>query len=175
MALRLLFLTTHYRDEMNFTWQALEGSQKAYQRLLRFVETAKEKATQPSLSSTAQNFKKRFFNYLENDLKTPEAVAVMWEMIKDSQISNQEKLDLLQEFTQVLGLQLSADQLADQDKPLSDSEIPDEVKTLLKNRHQARKDKDWVKADQLRDKITKLGYQVIDDSQHGQQLFQQFS
>ena len=165
MALRLLFLTTHYRSEMNFTWESLEGSQKAYAKLVRAAAQWRAvKQAKQSLSPTALQLQRVFFDFLEDDLKTPEAMAIMWQVMGESQLTDPEKLQLVKEFAQVLGLDLSADQIPESTQPLSQSQLPTQVKELLKQRQQARQEQDWTKADGLRNEISQLGYQVIDEA-----------
>ena len=165
MALRLLFLTTHYRSEMNFTWESLEGSQKAYAKLVRAAAQWRAvKQAKQSLSPTALQLQRVFFDFLEDDLKTPEAMAIMWQVMGESQLTGPEKLQLVKEFAQVLGLDLSADQIPESTQPLSQSQLPTQVKELLKQRQQARQEQDWTKADGLRNEISHLGYQIIDEA-----------
>jgi cysteinyl-tRNA synthetase len=108
-ALRLLFLTTHYRSEMNFTWDSVEGSQKAWQKLSRMVLQLRAEQGRTILSEDklqkVDEYRQRFFDYVEDDLKTPEAITVMYEVIK-SNIPGPDKYDLLVEFDEVLGLGL---------------------------------------------------------------------
>jgi cysteinyl-tRNA synthetase len=100
-ALRLLFLTTHYRSEMNFTWDSVEGSQKAWQKLSRMVLQLRAEQGRTILSEDklqkVDEYRQRFFDYVEDDLKTPEAITVMYEVIK-SNIPGPDKYDLLVEF-----------------------------------------------------------------------------
>ncbi len=195
-ALRLLFLMTHYRSEMNFTWEALEGAEKAWERLLGKVaviliphhtwcaeknlsDEAQKSAASPykdpsTSSSTSSEFaqddkfgyKTRFFDFIQDDLRTPEALAVMWEVLDSKQLSGSEKLELILEFDEVLGLGL--------DKPEAKSQKPKnkmtlEVRKLLEERKKAREKKDWQKADKIREELEKLGF-LVKDTQEGQQL-----
>ena len=121
-ALRLLFLSGHYRSELNFTWQALEASSTAWRRLVAVLaelengqefngdsdsdgEGDVEGAGQQS-QAHAQAKRQQFWQFLEDDLKTPEAMAVMWEVLKDDQLTDRQKLGLLFDFDQALGLRL---------------------------------------------------------------------
>ncbi len=164
-ALRLLFLTSHYRSEMNFTWQNLAGAQKTWLRLLRSLEEFKQESGRTVLSpeklAKSNEFRTRFFQAMENDLNTPEAVAVLWEVIK-SNIPAEDKYDLLREFDQVLGLSFEkavANLNANSPKTLV---IPADVQSLVDQRTQAKLQKEWQRADQLRQEIELRGYQVVD-------------
>jgi len=167
-ALRLLFLTSHYRSEQNFTWKSLEAAQKSWERLVKIIRDFKIKIDENEektdylkygYSTNAQPYKKTFFELMGNDLKTPEAIAVMWEVLS-SDLPAAEKLKLLFEFDEVLGLGLKAES----EKRIAAVKITTEVSKLLKKRKQARKDKDWAKSDELRDQIQELGFIVVDES-----------
>lgn len=173
-ALRLLFLTTHYRSEMNFTWESLAGMQKTYQRLLQMVLEFKNEAERTTLSEEklkkVDEYRTTFFNAIENDLNTSEAVAVVWEVAK-SNIPGPDKYDLLLEFDEVLGLDLrtAEKQLSDieaeaaeQTFSETDESLSAEVKQLLADRKAAREAKDWQKSDELRARLLEAGYTVKD-------------
>ena len=96
-----------------------------------------------------------FDNSISNDLQLPKAIAVMWNMIK-SDISAQDKLELLLKFDQVLGLKLNE---------VKDYKISDKIKSLLKEREQARKDGDYDKSDEIRRKIKEMGFEIKDKPQ----------
>jgi cysteinyl-tRNA synthetase len=181
-ALRLLFLTTHYRSEMNFTWESLEGMQKTYQRLLESVVNFKNEEERTALSEDKlqkiDEYRKRFFAALENDLATAEAVTIVWEVSK-SNIPGRDKYDLLLEFDEVLGLDLiNSEEILDELRAAKSSAtevqtMTDEVKTLLDQRQQARQAKNWVEADVLRQKLADLGFAVKDAPDGSQQLIRQ--
>lgn len=174
MALRLLYLMSHYRSEQNFTWKNLEGVQKTWEKLkaniLKMSDEVGDLDENFDFSSEAESFEQRFFEAMENDLKTPEAVAVMWEMMK-SDLSSQEKLELLLEFDEVLGLgfekillsEFDDESESDDDFDENEAELPQEVRDLLTLRQEARESKNWQRSDELRDEILELGYEVVDD------------
>lgn len=181
-ALRLLFLTTHYRSEMNFTWENLEGMQKTYQRLLELVVQFKKEADRTVLSedklAKIDDYRKRFFASIENDLNTAEAVAIIWEVAK-SNIPGPDKYDLLIEFDVVLGLglQLAEKQLAElksvqENNTFSetDERLPAQVKQLLLDRKTAKEQKDWAQADNLRTQLQMMGYSLQDKADGTQEV-----
>lgn len=181
-ALRLLILTSHYRSEMNFTWDNLAGAQKTWQKLVRQVVELKAEVgsevwqpwvDQPEvgLSDSAQAKLDQFFSLLEDDLKTPEAVAMIWKVLKSAELSAADKLQTLLAFDQALGLELA--ELSETDLSLDQvavADMPAEVQELLASRAEARQAQDWQKSDALRDQLAKLGYEVID--QAGEQVVQ---
>ena len=151
MALRLLFLTAHYRSEMNFTWDNLQGAQKTWERLSnKFLHL--EKAKVKNLGKKAQSYQHQFFTLIEDDLKTPEALALLWEMLKDKELTENDQAELLVEFNQVLGF----------DFRQNEEIIPEAVQDLLARREATKKDKNFAEADKLRVEIKTMGYEVLD-------------
>lgn len=178
-ALRLLFLSTHYRSELNFTWENLAGTQKSWSKLVEAVQRILKERDVESVAITEslddQNeqlakWQQQFFAAMEQDLATPEAVATMWQLLK-APISASHKYRLLLEFDQVLGLGLAKITLADAAETSSldqDSQIPAQVHTLLHERLLARQTKQWQVADQLRAKLAAMGF-AVKDMPDGQQ------
>lgn len=156
LAMRLLFLQTHYRAEANFTWEALEGAAAAYNKLKSVVTALKTQTDRSVLSaeklSQTDNFRTRFDAALASDLQTAQAIAVVWEVVK-SNIPSQDKLDLLYSFDEVLGLNLIG---------ISPEEIPASITQLGQKRKTLREEKKFDEADQVRQEIEKLGYEVKD-------------
>jgi cysteinyl-tRNA synthetase len=164
-ALRLLFLTGHYRSEMNFTWDTLAGSQKAWDRVLHFVQQARAEIDSVRIfdmseSEAVKRYSVSFYDAINNDLNTAQAVAVVWEVLKDTQLSVTEKLYLIFDFDAVLGLGLEEKSLLQEEAVT----LSPEAKKLVEERQQARDSKDWKQADVLRDQLQKLGYQVTDEA-----------
>jgi cysteinyl-tRNA synthetase len=174
-ALRLLFLTTHYRSEMNFTWESLAGIQKSWEKLVALIQTFKQNTQRTVLSpeklTKVDEYRTRFFDFMEDDLKTPEAIAVMWEVTK-SNIPGEDKYDLLVEFDEVLGLGLATAEVSTAKiSTAQDLEaLPAEVQKLVNDRQKARQEKNWSIADDLRTQLDTLGFEVKDEAE-GQKVF----
>ncbi|MDO8488201.1 MAG: cysteine--tRNA ligase [bacterium] len=161
LALRYFFLTAHYKTPQNFTWSAVAAAQSAYDKVVSFVRGAQTSAvTRISLSKEKlkkiDEYRDRFWTVLNNDMNVPQGLAVMWEMLK-SNIPDRDKLDLLLDFDQVLGLDLVN---------ISEIAVPDEVKQLAAERERLRKSGEFVKADEVRMQVEKMGY-TINDTAHG--------
>ena len=171
-ALRILFLSAHYRSEMNFTWEALAGAQKAWEKLERILQaTASIDASETAspLSDAAEKIKTAFFAALENDLQTAEAMSIVWQVTKDESLADGERRKLLLAFDEVLSLGLAEVAAQTITTQLPTADVPQAVQALLSQRQQARDNKDWATADLYRDKLEKLGY-LVTDSAVGQQL-----
>ena len=152
LSLRYLYLQTHYRQEMNFTFEALESAQNALKKLYNDIYSWDE----PKIGCA--EFENDFFEAINEDLNMPKALAVMWELVK-SDYPTSAKAESLFKFDKVLGLGLES-QTAKQ--RLQKSEIPQEVLELIKERDELRKQRRFHLADQIRGKIKKLGYDVED-------------
>lgn len=167
MALRLFFLSAHYRSELNFTFDQLDVSQKSYQRLLGLLSSFRTQTERSTLSpekmDKVNDFRHRFFDQMENDLRTPEAMSIFWEVVK-SNIPGTDKYDLLLEFDSVLGLDLG-NQVETYDR--QKSQISIEAQSLIDKRETARKAGDFALADSLRLQILALGF-VVEDTKEGQ-------
>ena len=99
-----------------------------------------------------KNFQNQFIQALENDLQTPQAVAIMWDMIK-SDIVNEEKYFLLMDFDKVLGLNLENN---------IEEKIDANIITLAERRLEARRQRNFDMSDRLRIKIEKAGFKIED-------------
>lgn len=165
MALKLFFLGAHYRSEVNFTWDQLQSSQTAYDRLIASLSTAKKEEDRNALSAEKlekiNEYREKFFARMEEDLHTPEALSIFWEVLK-SNIPGKDKYDLLIEFDSVFALGLAQSVIVYDE---THAAIPSGVQMLLDTRQAARDAKDFAKADQLRDDIAVFGWSVEDTSE----------
>jgi cysteinyl-tRNA synthetase len=163
LAFRYLSLTSHYRQGLNFTWQGLKASQHALDSLYektRELRDSKSKKTDRKNSPQLQEYEKKFLDFIADDLNVPRALALTWDLIKDKRVDDKNKYKLLLNFDKILGLGL--------DK-IKEIKIPAEIKKLAETREKYRKENDWQKADEIRKKITKLGYQ-IEDTESGPKI-----
>lgn len=173
MALRLLFLGSHYRSEQNFTFDSLEASQTAWQKLLQAYFTLKKSDRdfsdiQEDETEISKKFADDFMTAVENDLNTPEALAVLWQMLKDTTLTNSQKYRLLLDFDRILGLGLIAakesDLVSSETQDLQVRDLPENLQTLFAEREKARLNKDYARADQIRREFAQTGYQLIDQN-----------
>jgi cysteinyl-tRNA synthetase len=156
---RFWLLMASYRTRVNFVWEALEGAEIALKRLyglyLGFVKDAES-----DIGKINKEYQKKFKEYLEDDLDTPRALTVLWEVMKDENMSPADKKATVLDFDKVLGLGF---------EKLKEEKVPEEILKLVSEREQARKNKDFEKSDELRGKINALGYEVKDTGD-GQQV-----
>lgn len=148
LALRYLYFQTHYRQEMNFTWDSLEAAENALQGL-------KNEASDDKDGIISAEFDKRFKDAINDDLNMPQALAVVWEMLK-SNILEEDKAATLYEMDKVLGLDLK------KVEKVEEVIVPPEVAVLVTEREKFRKEKRYDRADQWRNKIRKMGFDIVD-------------
>ena len=100
-----------------------------------------------------------FDSYMFDDLKTPQALATMWAVVKDKEMSSQDKFKFLNNIDVLLGLGLAKNLALES---AQSTEIPAEIMALVEERKQARLNKDWAKSDELRDLLASKGFIVKD-------------
>ncbi len=165
LSFRYLLLGAHYRTPANFTWEALEAAQNAYQNLLQRMKDLRR----PGMGVIPQTYRTRFLERINDDLDTPGALATLWEMVKDQTLAPEDIAAGAIDFDRVLGLRLGEsiqrligitlrETIALQDAPI-------EIRTLVAERENARKEKDWGRADELRAQISAEGYAVEDGAE----------
>ena len=161
LSYKMLCFTSHYRNKLNFTWEALSNSQTS---LIKLKEGyAKHNSGTDDVSDEIiQEYKTRFLEAINDDLNMPVALSVVWDIVKNPKKSKK-LANLLLDFDNVLGIKI--------DEPIQTKkeEVPSEVQELLEKRNEARKEKNWALSDELRDKIKELGY-IVKDSKDGATL-----
>lgn len=158
LSLRYLYLTTHYRKVMNFSFEALDGAQTALQKLRKLMGEWRENKDRVSLSpekdEKINGYRQQFTEALNDDLNVPQALATTWEVAK-SNLPSSDKYDLIAGFDEVLGLNLS--------QTLNPkSETPNNIKILIVKREKLRAEGKYAEADAIRDQLQKLGFNVQD-------------
>ncbi len=144
LAFRYLCLTAHYRSKITFSWEALEASQIALNKISNFqcpISNKKEK-----------KYKKEFLKLINNDLDTPKALAYIWKLAKENKLSR----EILLDFDKVLGLGLDITKTR---------EIPEEIKQLVQKREEFRKEKNFEESDRIRKEIEAKGFSIEDTPQ----------
>ncbi len=152
LAYRFFVLGGHYRSKMNFTWEALDAAQNAFNKLREAVRGW----AVPSTVHAA--YVARFLAALNDDLATSQALATTWELVNDATLPTDEKAATLLDFDRVLGLGLDA-------YVGRKIEIPSDVAQLVAERDAARVAKNWAESDRLRDAIAARGFSVEDSAE----------
>jgi cysteinyl-tRNA synthetase len=168
IAIRYLLLSTHHRQQLNFTFDGLEAAKNALQRLYDFVDNlklTKGEKDNPEIGEVLQKAKKDFEEALDDDLNTSETLGVMFSLVKDVNRLMDEKamsgsdagevISVVNEFDSVLGLLKREELILDQ-----------EVKKLIEKRVKARQEKDFALADQIRKDLEEKGI-ILEDTTEG--------
>ena len=155
LAFRFFFLGAVYRQQLSFSLEALRGAQKSYRRLVRH---AIELRAHAAAVEPDPDFRARFAAALADDLNTPQALAVVWEVVR-SDLAPEQKWALLADFDQVLGLDLANAELAE-------AEADEEIDALIRERNEARASKNFARADEIRDLLQERGI-ILEDSPEG--------
>lgn len=169
--LRFFMLSAHYRSPLNFSSDLMEAAQNGYERILTSVEHLKyiiEKATEEeqteaevNLLQEAQGFRTKFESAMDDDFNTADALAAIFELVKfvNSNVSEkttkafaQELLDEIRTLTDICGL------IVDKKKEILDADI----ETLIGARQDARKAKDFARADEIRKELLEKGIELKD-------------
>lgn len=150
LAYRYWLLTAHYRSPINFTFEAVNGVQNALIRLIKNI------SDYPDNGKIIDSYKNKFIAFINDDLNTPQALALTWELISDHNYNDADKKATILDFDKVFGLKLNSL------PKIEAEEIPPEIQALIEARQEARKQKDWVKADALREEINSRGYTITD-------------
>jgi cysteinyl-tRNA synthetase len=158
LSYRYLCLSGHYRSKISFSWEALKSAQNALDNLYEKIRGLNK--SENKKSGLLKDYIKKFSEYINDDLNTPKAIALMWETVKSKELSDLEKYNILIDFDKVLGLGLSK---------IKKSEIPQEIIKIVNEREKYRKENNWQKSDELREKIKSLGF-IVEDTAEGPKI-----
>ncbi|MES3005573.1 MAG: cysteine--tRNA ligase [Patescibacteria group bacterium] len=162
LAYRYWLLTAHYRTVVNFTEESVRGAQTALNRLLDSIrqltlDSEKESAAKGEID---KGYQALFHEAVNDDLNTPKAVALIWDILRDINISAVSKLATIFDFDRILGLNIK--KIADNSVGF---EIPEDIKKLIDLRNAAREAKEWKLSDDLRTDIEQKGFDVKDTAE----------
>ena len=152
LSLRYFYLTGNYRTQLNFTLENLKNTENSLKRLRNILSETKDDKI------LNKKYLKAFELAMDNDLDTVTALQVLWKLIRDEKAKG--KIRTIKEMDKILGLDLLKKESV---------EIPGEVMKLVEERNQARANRSWGKADDIRKKINKLGFR-IDDTKKGSKV-----
>lgn len=164
---RYWLLTAHYRSPVNFSWEALKAAKQALYRLKRLVY----EEYPHTKGAVAPAYLERLSTHLGDDLDTPGAIALIWEITKDDTLSPSDKRTTILAIDAVLDLGLSDDpsEGARSLGIVSHDELPADIQSLVDAREVARIARNWLEADRLREALNLKGY-TVEDTPHGPKL-----
>lgn len=154
LAYRYFCLNSHYRNQLVFSYDGLDGAQNAYNKLKQRI---KQLDRTPDLhDNKIDYYKDKFKDAISNDLNTSSMVTLVYDVLKDEELTDFTKLYLVEDFDKVLSLDLIEDEKA----------IDDETETMIlkkiEERNIAKKNKDYETADKIRAELFDKGVRIID-------------
>jgi len=169
-AIRYLLLSVPYRQQLNFTFEGLRAAQASLERLKNFKRRLKESALEEgyneSIAEATGRAREKFESSLDDDLNTSVALAAIFELLREvnaaldsEQVKSRnraELLELLDRFDTVLGV------IGEEREEMLDSEIA----ALIEERHQARRARNFARADQIREMLAERGI-ILEDTKEG--------
>lgn len=150
--IRYLVISNQYRQPLDFSEKTLDNAKNSYERLKNICNTIKED------KKNNKNYLEEFKKSMDDDLNTPQALQVLWKLVRDEKAEG--KFQTIKKIDDIFELKLLEKE---------EIKIPSEIKRLADERENARKNKEWKKSDELRNKINKLGY-IINDTQNGWEI-----
>ncbi len=155
MAVRLWYMQSRYSTRVDYSLEALKASETAWKKLKGLFLELPDDGFRISYV-----YREKFVEAINDDLDTPKALTIVWELLKDTEIPAEEKRMTLLNFDQVLGFNLK-------NLKHDDLHLSKEIESLISQRKEAREKKDWNKSDELRHIIREHGFDIrdMDDEQ----------
>jgi len=163
MAYRFFCLLSHYRKSLVFSYDSLDNANIAYNKLIAKIATLSPNPKQPLDKEAFEKFTAQFKEVMDNDINTSLAITSLYDVLK-ADISDLTKLALIENFDSVLSLDLikNAKALSETEKAVSDPELDKEIMALIEERTNAKKAKDYTRADNIRKSLAERGITLID-------------
>ncbi len=180
---RLFCLQSHYRKSLVFSWEGMDSTKTAYNKLIAKIAAMNLETTDAVDEEAFANLKKRFSDAMDNDLNTALAVTAVYDVLK-AKTNDATKIALLKDFDKVLSLNMieAAAKVREANKKAAeaaknapaaalvitcttegvDAETTAKVEALINDRADAKKAKDFAKADAIRDELTAMGVTIVD-------------
>ena len=154
---RYLILNSYYHKQVNFTFDGLDQAQNAYLKLINKVSNIKEEGL--FSDDDFNKYDGKFKEFLSNDLNTSNALTLLYDLIKDTNVSSNTKLKLIKSWDSVLSLDLIKEKNIDE-------ELLNKINELIEKRNIAKGNRDYALADQIREELKNMNV-VIKDTKEG--------
>ncbi len=154
LSYRFFCLNSHYRNQLVFSYEALDGAQATYLKLKNRIKSLDKT---PDLHEGKLDYYQNLFKEaISNDLNTSSMITLIYDVLKDEELTDFTKLYLIDDFDKVLSLGL-----IDEEKEL-DEDFEKYILDKIEERNDAKKNKDYAKADEIRDTLLEKGVKLID-------------
>ena len=159
LAYRYLCLKSYYHNVLTFSYDILDGAQNEYNKLKNKIKNIKIDDSKID-NNLFEEYNNKFKEALSNDLNTSQAITTLYDVIK-ANINNNTKLELIKSFDEVLSLDLLKEGTSN-----ITLEEKEKIENLIEQRNQAKKNKEYEKADQIREELLNMGI-IIKDTREG--------
>jgi cysteinyl-tRNA synthetase len=167
-AIRYLLLSTHYRQQFNFTFEGLEAAKSAIERLTNFIRRLQDvngKGSGEKIAELIDKVQGCFGEAMDDDLNISVALASLFDFVRDvNNLLDANELSKA-EAEKVYALMLDFDKVLGVVGKIETEKLPNEAALLIEKREQARKAKDWKMADEIRQQLKTMGFVVEDTAQ----------
>lgn len=158
---RMFCLQSHYRKPLEFSYEVMDNMENSYRKLRKMI--AKLDDTTAFEQEKFDSYKEKFIEAIANDLNTSMALTVVYEVLK-ADMSDKTKLELIKSFDEVLSLDLAAGEL--EDAGGVDEQLEEYILEKIAERTAAKKEKDFAKADAIREELLQQGI-ILEDTREG--------
>ena len=176
-AVRLFMLSAHYRSPINFSRDQIEAANASLNRLynarnaLQFqMENGEDRPlndAEKAFTERLKGYEKRFDDAMDDDMNTADALGAVFELVKDANVSIAQGASREAASAAMKSLEAICDVLGILSR--KEEELPPEIAEFVRERAEARKEKNWAKSDELRDRIIRAGY-ILEDTKQGQKV-----
>ena len=163
LAYRFFCLQSHYRKQLVFSYENLDGAATAYEKLLKKIATLKDDESEELDMAAVEKLTASFKAALDNDINTSLAVTAVYDVLKEK-TNDKTKLYLLNDFDRVLSLDLveGAKKLSEKADDGEKDELSEYVEEQIALRAAAKKERNFAEADRIRDELLAKGIRLLD-------------
>ena len=159
LSYRLMCLQSHYRKQLVFTYENLDNAEKAYKKLKQKTLSLDNDGVMDA--DAFDKYNKEFISYINDDMNTSSSLTVLYDVLKDDSLNDATKKALVKSFDKVLSLNLLK-----QEEIKVDDELIKFVEKQIELRLEAKKNKDFLTADKIRDELSEKGI-ILKDTKEG--------
>jgi len=150
--IRYFVISTQYRQPIDFSKDSLNAAKISYERLKNIISEIKDD------KKINEKYLADFEKAMNDDLNTVKALQVLWKLVRDKKTEG--KINTIKKMDEVFGLDLLKKE---------EIKIPEKILELVEERETARREKNWKKSDEIREKINKMGF-AVDDTKEGSRV-----
>ena len=159
LAYRYLCLNSYYHNALTFTYDILDGALNEYNKLRSRISSIKKEGEFDN--NFFNSYVEKFKAALDNDLNTSMCLTILYELVKDNNVNGNTKIEIIKDIDKVLSLDL----LKDSDNTI-DKDLEDYINNMISKRNEAKKNKDYGVADNIRDELLEKGI-LLKDTREG--------